>query len=135
MLPRALGLLLCAASLAACGAAQETSVDEFSGAQREVAQLVADLSSAAADGDAAEICSARLTTQFADRLKAGTRTCTQELEQALGDADDFSLEVQEVVVTGARAAARVRDGEGRSRVLDAVRVGTGWRLAGIRPAG
>lgn len=132
MFPRTLGVLLCAVLLAACGATEESSVDEFSGEQREVARLIADLGAAADEADGGQICSAVLTTQFADRLKAGTRTCTQELDDALADADEFALDTQDVAVTGARATARVRDGEGRARVVDVVRQGTDWRIAGIR---
>lgn len=134
MLLRALGLLLGALLLGACGATEDSSVDEFSGQQREVAQLIADLGTAAGDADAAQICSAVLTTQFADRLKTGTRTCTQELDDALADADELTLDTQDVAVTGARATARVRDGEGRSRIVDVVRQGSDWRIAGIRAA-
>ena len=134
MFSRTLGVLLCALLLGACGAAEESSVDEFSGPEREVAQLVADLGSAAADADAAQICSAVLTTQLADRIKAGSRSCTKELEDALGDADELTLETEDVTVAGTRATARVKDGEGRARVVDVVRQGTDWRIAGIRAA-
>ena len=134
MFSRPLGVLLCALLLGACGAADESSVDEFSGAEREVAQLMADLASAAADGDAAQICSAVLTPQMADRIKAGSRSCTQELEDALADGNAFSLDTQDVAVAGTRARARVTDGGGRPRVVDVVRQGTDWRIAGIRPA-
>lgn len=132
MLPRGLGLLLCAVVLGACGAAEESSVEEFSGAEREVAQLIADLSSAAGDADGAQICSAVLTSQFADRLKAGSRTCTQELDDALTDADEFTLDTQDVAVAGTRATARVENREGQPRTVDLVREGTDWRIAAIR---
>ena len=134
MVLRVVPLALCAAALAACGATQETGVDEFSGEQKRVAQVVADLTAAGGDGDAAQICSDLLTPQLADRLKAGTRTCTRELEVVLGDADEFALETREVAVSGTSATARVRDGGGAIRTIDLVRQGTSWRVASIRPA-
>jgi len=134
MFSRTLGVLLCALIVGACGATQEGSVDEFSGAEREVAQLIADLGTAASDADAAQICSAVLTRQLADRIKAGSRTCTQELEDAITDADEFTLDTQDIAVAGTRATARVTDGGGRSRVVEVVRQGSDWRIAGIRAA-
>lgn len=134
MLPRVVWVLLCAALLSACGAEQSTGVDEFSGEQRRVAEAVAELSAAGADGDAAQICSDLLTPQLADRLKAGTRTCTDELEDSLGDADEFGLTTREVAVNGTSATVRVEVGEGGLRTLDLVRQGRSWRVASIRPA-
>ncbi len=134
MLARRSSVLVCAALLSACGAEASTGVDEFSGEERRVAQVVADLGTAGGDGDAAEICSEVLTSQLADRLKAGTRTCTQELEDALGDADEFGLTTREVVVNGTSATARVEAGGGGIRTIDLVRQGSGWRVASIRPA-
>jgi len=132
MLARALATPLCALLLAACGAAEESSVDEFSGPEREVAQLIADLGSAAGEGDAAQICSAVLSTRFADSLKAGSRSCSLELEDALADADELTLDTQDVTVTGTRATARVVDGQGRARTVELVRQGTDWRIAALR---
>ena len=109
-------------------------MDEFSGEERRVAQVIADLGTAADDADAAQICSALLTAQLADRLKAGRRTCTQELEDALADADEFTLTTREVAVTQTSATARVENSEGRPRTVDLVRQGEDWRIAAIRPS-
>lgn len=133
MFSRAAVLLLCGALLGACGTAQESSVDEFSGEERRVAQVLADVSAAAGDADAARICSAQLTPQLGDRLKAGSRTCTRELEDALADADDYTLTTRDVAIDGTSATARVEDAQGRPRTVDLVRQGADWRIAAIRP--
>lgn len=134
MLIRPLALVLMGAALVACGATEEDPVDAFSGEERRVAEVVQELGVAAQDTDAAQICSDVLTTQLADRLKAGTRTCTQEVEDALGDADEFTLTPEEVVVNGTSATARVEDSDGRVRTVDLVRQGADWRVAAIRPS-
>jgi hypothetical protein len=134
MVRRALTLLLAGTALSACGATQESSIDNFSGEERRVAEVVQSLEGAAGEADGSQICGAVLTTQLADRLKAGSRSCSQELEDALADADDFTLTPTEVVVNGTSATARVQDEQDRPRTIDLVRQGADWRVAAIRPA-
>jgi hypothetical protein len=114
--------------LAGCGAAQETSSGRYSGEEKQVARIVDDLQAAgqAADGD--KICTRILAKPLADRLAAGGRSCAQEVEDAIADADEFTFEVLDVTVAGQSATARVKEGSGRGRTLGLVRDGKDWRV-------
>lgn len=117
--------------LGGCGAGEESSTERFSGEERRVAQVLEDLQAAGETGDSAEICSRILTEQLVDRLAADGSSCTQELEDALGDADDFELDVQRIEVAGARATATVGSGEGRPQTVQLIRAGRDWRVAAL----
>ena len=114
--------------LTGCGATQETSSGRYSGEEKRVAQIVDDLQAAgqAADGD--KICTRILAKPLADRLAAGGRSCAQEVEDAIADADEFTFEVLDVTVAGQSATARVKEGSGRGRTLGLVRDGKDWRV-------
>jgi hypothetical protein len=99
-----------AVALAGCGS-NPSSAQNFEGDEKAVAQIVEDLSAAARAGDPEEICSRLLSTALVERMKAGERTCAEEVDDSLGDADDHELEVQDVTVSGTTATARV---EGRA---------------------
>lgn len=99
----------------------------FQGEQREVAQVVEDLQAASAEGDAARICSRILSRELVDRLSAGGLNCTDEIEKALADADEFELEVERVDLRGDTATAQVEDGKGRPQRIGLVRERGGWR--------
>jgi len=129
MLRRLLSPTLAALLLAGCGAGAESSTDDFSGEDKRVAQVVEDLQAAGETGDAEEICSRILSAQLVDRLKADGSSCTQELDEALGDADDFELDVERVQVMGTRATATVSNGDGRPQTVQLVRERRGWRVA------
>lgn len=118
------GLALAAAG---CGAQQESSTGRFQGEQRKVAQVVEDLQAASAEGDAARICSRILSRELVDRLSAGGLNCTDEIEKALADADEFELEVERVDLRGDTATAQVEDGKGRPQRIGLVRERGGWR--------
>jgi hypothetical protein len=124
-------LVLAALALSACGQGQSSSADKFTGEQQRVAQAVEDLQSAGASRDEAELCSRVLAKDLVDRLAAGTRSCTQEVERALGDADEFDLTVQSVQVSGTTATARVKDGRDRVQTLRLVREGSDWKVAAL----
>ena len=121
------------AAVAGCGTTT-SSVDDFSGEERAVAQVVEDIASAGRSRDAAEICSRLLARELVDQISEGGSDCTEELDASLDDADDFELQVRDVAVSGATATARVegRDGE-RDRVATFrfVRENGRWKASGI----
>ncbi len=131
-MPRALSpallALALAAGLAGCGAQETTTVDDFKGEQRAVAQAVEDVQAAGEEGDAARICSRLLSRELVERISAGGLTCTDEIDQALLDADEYELEVKRVEVRGATATASVEDGKGRPQRIGFVRESGGWRV-------
>jgi hypothetical protein len=125
-------LLALAATLAACGA-QTSSVDEFKGTERSVAQTIEDLSEAGRDKDADRICKQLLAPELVQRLQERSRDCVRAIDSALDDADSFDLDVTDIRVTGDRAVARVESGTGKDDVdrLQLVRAGRGWRIASL----
>ncbi|HEX2102520.1 MAG TPA: hypothetical protein VHF51_02645 [Solirubrobacteraceae bacterium] len=142
--PAALALLALAALLAACtpGSGSGNSAGDFRGDQRAVATTVEDLEEAASDGDENRICRQLLAPALARRL-AAHRGCAAAVDDAIKNADTFSMDVESVRITGNRATARVKFDTGdRDRFgtigLTRVRPSAGWRidrLAGSPQAG
>lgn len=120
---------LAALALAGCGAASKSSTDGFSGEDKKVAQVLADLQAASEKGDAEEICSRVLSAQLAERLATRGSSCAQELDDAIGDADDFEVDVKGVQVSGTRATATVANGDGPAQAVQLVRESKGWRIS------
>ena len=125
-------LAAAAVALGGCGAQEDSGEEDFQGAEAEVAQVVEDLQSAAQQGDAEEICSRILAPQLATDLAAGSSQCIDQMEKAVGDVNDFDLEVTGVTVTGATARAQVSQGEdGRTTTMELARQGTAWRVTSL----
>ena len=120
-------------ALAGCGAQSEpSSVDEFQGAEREVAQKVEDFQDEGRRGNAEDICADIVATSLVDRLEASGADCAQEMQKAIEDADDFELDVLDVSVTGETASARVRQGDGGpTATMEFTREKGQWRATTI----
>ena len=99
--------LVIAAALAGCGQAA-SSAGEFKGAEKDVAETVEQLQTAAQNRKPEQICTDVLARDLADRLKTGGTDCVDEMEKLTGDADDYELEVTDVAITGSTATARVK---------------------------
>jgi len=99
--------LVLAAALAGCGQAA-SSAGDFKGAEKDVAETVEQLQTAAQNRKPEQICSDVLARELADRLKTGGTDCVDEMEKLTGDADDYELEVTDVAITGSTATARVK---------------------------
>jgi hypothetical protein len=126
-----LTLVLAVLALAGCTTQQDTSADSFEGAERDVAEVVDDLAAASRSGDGEEICTRILTARLAEELAAGDE-CKDEVEQALADANDYDLEVDDVTVSGNTATAEVRQGDdGRTGTLEFERARDGWRVTSL----
>jgi hypothetical protein len=124
----AVTLALAALALSGCGQ-EDPSADRFQGAERDVAELVDDLAAAARSNDGDEICTRIVSSEFAEELAAGD-SCKNEVERAVGDANDFDLDVRDVTVTGTTARAQVRQGEGdeaKTATFEFERGRDGWR--------
>ncbi|HEX8104521.1 MAG TPA: hypothetical protein VF533_18030 [Solirubrobacteraceae bacterium] len=128
--PRTL-LPLIAVALAGCTAGQATSAGKFKGEEKKVAEVVDDLQTAGQAKDAGEICSRILAPELVDKLAAPGRSCSDEVDKALDDADDFALDVKDVAVTGTTATARVEDADDKPRELRLVKQSAGWRIASL----
>jgi hypothetical protein len=104
--------LVAAASLAAAGCTSpgSGSGSKFSGAEGDVAKVVADLQQAGQRKDAEKICTEILSRTLVTQLSQAGTSCQQEMKLAIQDADDYALSVQDVTVKGNQATARVRRG-------------------------
>jgi hypothetical protein len=117
--------------LAGCGQ-QQSSVDEFQGSEREVAQKVEDLQDAGESGNAEDICSDILSRTLVDQLQAAGTNCSDEMEKAIEDADDFDLDVRDVTVNGNEATARVQRGDdGPTATFEFAREDGQWRATSL----
>ena len=125
----------CAAIVAGCAptTASKTDLSKFSGPQRQVAQAITDLQTAANDDDGARICRSLLARSLAQRLASRGRGCPAVVHDAIRDADSLDMTVQSVRVGGQRATARVRLETGKKdRFMNlplVLEAGT-WRIAG-----
>ena len=112
---------------------------EFQGEEEAVAETVRSLQTAAVGRDGAEVCSALLTEELAERVSRTGTTCPREMEQAIADADLFELTVLDVEIDGDSATARVENsGAGDDGVTGTVqleRSDGNWRIGGIETPG
>ena len=131
---RALLLPLALAALAAgCGTTSSSS-GGFEGEERRVAEVVEKIQSAGEAGDAAELCSDVLATALREAIEEAGSTCQVEMDNAIRDADDFELVVEDVTVDGEQATARVRgrvgDGE-ETREFEFEQENGAWRATSL----
>lgn len=120
--------------LAGCGASssQPSSVDDFKGDERAVAQKVEDLQEAGERQEPETICSDILARSLVQQLEAAGSDCTQEMEKAVEDADDYALDVTDVSISGSTATAKVRRGEdGPTETMEFTKEGGQWRATSL----
>ena len=114
-------------------AQQQTSTNDFKGAEKDVAQVIADLQSDAQGRKPGTICSDILSRGLADKLKSAGNDCTAEMEKIASDADDYRLEVTDVSISGSTATATVesrRSGKADAKTtFSLVREDGDWRLS------
>jgi hypothetical protein len=134
-MPRTLlAVPLLLAALASGCTGGSSSAGGFEGEEKQVAEVVEELQSAGEAGDAGAICEDVLARQLREQIQEAGASCEQEIEQALKDADDFDLEVEDVTIQGNSATAKVRgqdQGEERVRDFEFVREGSGWRASSL----
>ncbi len=122
--------LLAAVSLAGCTQAPSTSTDDFTGDEKDVAQVIADLSDDAARNRQAHVCG-ELITERLQKAVAGDSSCPDEVKKAFEDADAAALDVDDVTITGTDATADVstKDGdETVKRTFELIKVDGTWRI-------
>jgi hypothetical protein len=120
--------------LAGCGASssQPSSVDDFKGDERAVAQKVEDLQQAGESQEPETICNDILARSLVQQLEAAGSDCTQEMEKAVEDADDYALDVTDVSISGSTATAKVRRGEdGPTETMEFTKEGGQWRATSL----
>jgi hypothetical protein len=125
--------------LSACGQTSKDSAKDFQGEQKAVAQTVEDLQSASSKGDQGKICTQLLAPALVNQIKTASKdTCENAVNDALGDADTFELQVKKVAIDGDKATATVTSDAGgnkdRTDTLQLVKVGNGWKIATLGSA-
>jgi hypothetical protein len=116
-----------------CGADPSSSAD-FEGEEKAVADQVEKIQSAGEARDAKELCDDVLATQLREAISAAGSSCEVELDKAIRDADDFTLEVEDVAITGDTAVATVKAGSGDdapTRDFEFERDGQTWRATSL----
>jgi outer membrane PBP1 activator LpoA protein len=128
-----LPVLLAALALAGCGAETEpSSVENFEGEERAVAQKVEDLQEAGEGRNPEDICSDILASSLVQQLEAAGVKCADEMEKAIDDADDYDLQVQDVTISGSTATAEVRRGDdGPTETMEFTKEKGQWRATSL----
>jgi hypothetical protein len=132
---RAIALAATAAALLLAGCTQSsagTSTSGFKGAEKDVAQKVADLAEDGQRKRAADICDDVVATRLRDQIRAAGSSCAQEMKKAIDDADGFALDVTDVTITGDAASAKVKStsaGKDVVRTFRFVKESGGWRIS------
>jgi hypothetical protein len=134
----ALAVAALAAALAAgCSPTTSTSsnsTSKFRGDQRQAAQTIEDLESAANDGNETKICRDLLSRSLAGRMARNGAACAQTVEAAVKDADSVGMTVEQVRINGDRATARVtleRGDKDRVANIQLVREGGRWKISAL----
>jgi hypothetical protein len=116
--------------LAGCTQQQATSTSEYKGEEKDVAEVVADLSDDASRGRGSHVCGEVVTPRL-QKLIADGSSCPSEVKKAFEDADTADLAVDDVTVTGTKATAQVSTearGDEVKRTFRLVKVAGDWRI-------
>ncbi len=125
--------LLVALAAAGCGGATTDSAQEFEGAEQDVARAVEDLEEAGQEDEPRRICQALLARSVVQQIEDAGGEGVEAVGKALDQADTFTLTVESVRVSGNTARAQVETGsdEEKLEVLELVREGDAWKIAGL----
>jgi len=109
-------LLAGALAVTAAGCAgqgsSKSSADEYTGAKKDVAQVVDDLQDAAGGADGKKVCNDLLAPALVQKVAVDGKTCKKAMEDLLQDVDTSGMEVKSVNVTGSTATAVVESDGG-----------------------
>jgi len=127
-----------ALSIAGCGGTDNST--DFSGASKDVATAIDDISQHARKLEARKICDGFLTAELKAKLTAEAKKsgrgsdCADQLKDSVRDSDVFELDVQSIDVNGNRATAKVTadtsadpDPTGTLELVNQ----RGWRLSAL----
>jgi hypothetical protein len=121
-------------ALAGCTAqTTSSSVDRFKDPdQRAVAQKIEDLETAGRRGKAGDICSKILSRTLVSQLDSAGTDCQTEMEKAIADANDYTLDVRKVTIDGNEATAEVQQGsDGPIETMRFARESGDWRATAL----
>jgi uncharacterized lipoprotein YmbA len=127
---RRLLVIAAALALSACGTASSSKDVKFTGAQKDVADVVDRLATAGQRHNASTICNDILSKQLVAQLKSAGGNCEDEMKNAISDATDYDLQVRSVKIDGNNATAQVRQGDkGKVATFTFVKENGGWRAS------
>jgi hypothetical protein len=127
---RRLLVIAAALALSACGTASSSNDVKFTGAQKDVADVVDRLASAGQRHNASTICNDILSKQVVAELKSAGGDCEDEMKDAISDATDYDLQVRSVKIDGNNATAQVRQGDkGKVATFTFVKENGDWRAS------
>jgi hypothetical protein len=118
--------------LVGCTQTTSSTTGNFQGAEKAVAQKVADLSDAGSKRKPADVCGGILSEALRAKVAQGGSSCDDEMKKAIEDVDQFDLTVNDVTVTGDRASARVQSKDRDTKVVRTfqfVRENGDWRIS------
>jgi hypothetical protein len=124
---------VCLLALAGCGST-DSSTATFKGEEAAVAEVIEDLQAAAERREGDRICKEILAEDLINELQQGDVNCTEELDQALKEADHNDLEVTSVAVTGTTAEATVKGKDGttdRVATFGLAKERGAWRITSL----
>jgi len=126
-------LPLSAVAVAACGSTVSTS--SFKGAQREVAQTIANLQADATAGEEKKVCANDVAAPVVSRL-GGTKACEKAIKNQLAEVDSLEVSVQSVQIGagGSTATAHVtstKAGRKQSGTASLVKEGKSWKISAV----
>src|SRR5690242_10710649 len=123
--------LVAVTALAGCAAPGSTTSSGLSGQAKDVASVVSSLATDGQRRKESDICDTLLSKALVAKVAQGGASCAAEMKKAVEDADQFTLDVQNVSVNGNTATARVRSadrGNDVFRTFRFVRENGGWRI-------
>ena len=131
---RAVAVAIAALALivAGCGQTGGSSAPEFKGAEKAVADVVADLQTAGSRKKPEDICDKLVTPALKEQIAEDGSDCQEEMKKAVEDADAFELEVTDVTISGSTATAKVKNvqrGEDTQRTFELALADGDWRIS------
>ena len=121
-------------TLAGCGgddAAEGKNAKNFSGDQKEVAQVIDDLAAASREGDVERICTEIFTPALAETIGKSTGTsCSALVEKQLVRKDE-EIVIRKLAVQTPNAEAEVREQDGKVSRLTLFKEDGVWRIDGV----
>ncbi|HEY5192381.1 MAG TPA: hypothetical protein VIJ39_00740 [Solirubrobacteraceae bacterium] len=127
----ALGALVVAVGLGACGETASTS--NFKGESHNVAQTVSNFQSDATAADQKKLCEDDLAATLTTHLRS-SGGCQTVLKNQLREVDSLSLTIEAIKISGKSAVAQVKStysGKSRVTALSLVKEGSHWKISGV----
>jgi copper chaperone CopZ len=125
-------LPVCALVVSAC--TTKTSTANFKGAERSVAQTVANLQSDVTAGEQKKICTSDLAAKVVSGL-GGAKGCETAVKDQLAEIDGTEAIVESVQVSGTTATAKVKStygGKKRLSTVTLVEEGAKWKISAVQ---